>query len=406
VDLSKIKRAGLLGLIMVVLHATIGTLLTDDLTSNIALLAVNMFVFYIGHRMAKTVTASTVGIYMLGYFLLFILFFGFLDSPSLFMLFTIAYAATFHRPLLRGFFIIFTISLVLFQPYWKESFIILAMLYTALFQTVSKKHSKPVVVLLGIGLVFLAFLMMPVLTFLFHDSPQTLRWTFSDSQVRQAIFRTLWTATLSSCLVFIFGVPLAYGLARTEFSGKKLLSAVIDLPILIPHSVVGICLLLFLGPRSPVGTILKDQLGLSVAGTWIGIIVAQMFVSFPFIVKTAMGAFEAVPVRLEEVAMTLGAGPWQAFFRVMLPQTGKNLFVGYILAWARAVSEFGSIILIAPRPFTAPVLVYEQFLQYGVSQARPVAILLVVICLWVFILAQLARPLLPGNLLLKERKTV
>jgi molybdate/tungstate transport system permease protein len=168
-------------------------------------------------------------------------------------------------------------------------------------------------------------------------------------------------------------------------------------PILVPQSVVGVALLTMLGPGSPLGKALAGA-GLQVAGTFAGVVVAQVFVSCPFLIKTAMTAFEGVPAHLESAARTLGASPARAFARVTLPLASRGVLVGMILAWARSISEFGSIILFASSPVTAPVLVHTEFAKAGLSESRPIAVLLLVVCLWIFVMLQFGRSLMPAAL--------
>ncbi len=110
-----------------------------------------------------------------------------------------------------------------------------------------------------------------------------------------------------------------------------------------------------------------------------------MFVSAPFLIKTAITSFEAVDPRLESVARSLGASPAGAFWRVSLPLAARGIFVGCILTWSRAISEVGSVAILAYYPMTASVLVFSRSTQAGIEQARPIAIVLILTCLWVFV---------------------
>jgi len=153
-----------------------------------------------------------------------------------------------------------------------------------------------------------------------------------------------------------------------------------------------------LGPGSPLGQLLAESLDLQIAGRFAGVVLAQIFVSSPFLIKTAMTAFEGVPQHLESAARTLGATPRATFFRIALPLASRGVVVGMILAWARAISEFGSIILFASTPLTAPILVHTEFAKAGITESRPIAVLLLVICLWIFVMLQFGQSLLPAAL--------
>jgi molybdate/tungstate transport system permease protein len=205
---------------------------------------------------------------------------------------------------------------------------------------------------------------------------------------------SLLTSTVATVALAIWAVPLAYALARVDFPGKRWALAVVDVPILVPQSVAGVALIVLLGPSSVLGSAL-ESLGLPIAGSFLGIVVAQVFVASPFLVKTAMTAFESVPLQYELASRSLGASPAATFARISLPLASRGILVGATLAWARAISEFGCIVLFASSPVTAPVLVHTEFLRAGASESRPIAILLLVICLWTFVMLQFGQTLLP-----------
>jgi molybdate/tungstate transport system permease protein len=192
----------------------------------------------------------------------------------------------------------------------------------------------------------------------------------------------------------LWAVPLAYALARVDFPGKRWVLAIVDVPILVPQSVAGVALIVLLGPGSVLGSAL-ESLGLPIAGSLVGIVIAQIFVASPFLVKSAMTAFQSVPLQYEWVSRSLGVSPAATFARIAVPLASRGITVGAALAWARAVSEFGCIVLFASSPVTAPVLVHTEFLRAGASESRPIAILLLVICLWVFVMLQFGQTLLP-----------
>jgi molybdate/tungstate transport system permease protein len=155
-----------------------------------------------------------------------------------------------------------------------------------------------------------------------------------------------------------------------------------------------VALIVLLGPGSILGGVL-ESLHLPISGSLAGIVIAQVFVASPFLIKTTMTAFESVPLRLELASRSLGASPAATFWRISLPLASRGILVGATLAWARAISEFGCIVLFASSPVTAPVLVHTEFLRAGVSESRSIAVLLLVICLWVFVMLQFGQTLIP-----------
>ena len=235
-----------------------------------------------------------------------------------------------------------------------------------------------------LGLVILLFISVPLLKMVFSSSPGILWDTMREGEVTSAIWLTLYAALISTAFGLLFGVPLAYFLARHRFRGKRFVEALIDVPIVVPHSAVGIALLFVFGQDFLVGKTFH-LMGIDFVSAVPGIIIAMMFVSVPFLVNSAKNGFEKVDVRLEKVARTLGASPWQAFFRVSLPLAWRSIFAGSVMMWARGISEFGAVLILAYHPMIAPILVYERFEEYGLDYARPVAVILILVCLVLFI---------------------
>jgi molybdate/tungstate transport system permease protein len=230
------------------------------------------------------------------------------------------------------------------------------------------------------GSALLLFLAAPVLELVGVSGGAGLRRLGSDAELRASLALTGLTATTATLLGVLGGTPIAYLLARREFPGRAILSAVIDLPLLIPHPVAGIALLLLLGRESAVGGAALD-LGLRIVGTPIGIVAAMLFVSAPLFVSGAREAFAKVDPRYEGVARTLGDSPWSAFRRVTLPLAGRGLLASSVVMWARAVSEFGAIVILTYNPKVASVLSYDRFTSFGLTEALPVAAALAILAL-------------------------
>jgi molybdate/tungstate transport system permease protein len=227
---------------------------------------------------------------------------------------------------------------------------------------------------------FLLFILGPVVGLVGAGGARGVAALFSDSELRASLTLTAVTATIASLLGVIGGTPLAYLLARKSFRGRAVLAALMDLPIVIPHPVAGIALLLVLGRASPVGAMLYAA-GLRVASSTTGIVCAMLFVSAPLYVSAAREAFARVDARYETVARTLGDDAWRAFRRVTLPLAGRGLTAAAVVMWARAVSEFGAIVILTYNPKVASVLSYDRFTSYGLSEALPVAAVLVLFAL-------------------------
>jgi len=393
-------RVGLVILALGLVHLVVGLLPARPvaLPTNVVLFAANLYALYCARFVLRSGSTARVGLFAAGYFILFILVLGILDRQSLFILLVVVYASVFHVPYLLGYFILFVLSFVVLQPYAVESFVPLALIYAVLWQARKARVSPFLLGCLCLGLVFLVLVLFPLLHLSIQDSPRTLGFTLERAAVQRAIWTSVATSSVATLIVALWGVPLAYALARVDFRGRRVVETFIDIPILVPQSVVGIALLSLLGPGSPLGRLMQDHLGISIAGRFAGVVLAQVFVSCPFLIKTAMNTFEGVPPHLESAARTLGATAGATFWRVALPLASRGILVGMILAWARSISEFGSIILFASSPITAPILVHTEFVKAGISESRPVAVLLLVICLWIFVLLQFGQTLLPAAL--------
>jgi molybdate/tungstate transport system permease protein len=234
------------------------------------------------------------------------------------------------------------------------------------------------------GLVLL-FIISPLLGMFLATTPNQLFETTKDPEVLNSIWLTLWVS-FAATVIFAFGaIPLSYFLARTQFKFKGVINGIVDLPIVIPHSAAGIAILGFVSRDSALGKI-GSSLGIDFVGHPAGIAVAMAFVSIPFLINAARDGFENVPIRLEKTALNLGASPVRVFFTISLPLAWKNVLSGLIMMFARGLSEFGAVIIIAYHPMITPVLIFERFGAFGLKYARPVSVVFIIVCLVFFVL--------------------
>lgn len=241
------------------------------------------------------------------------------------------------------------------------------------------------------GSIFLLFLVAPIARLVVGGGRSGVGALFTDAELRRSLWLTAVTATLAMAAGALGGTPLAYLLARRPFRGKAVVAAVLDLPLLIPHPVAGIALLLVLGRQSAVGRALLHA-GIQVAGSPIGIICAMVFVSAPLYISAAREAFARVDPRYESVARTLGDPAWRAFRRVTLPLSRRGLIAAAVVMWARAVSEFGAIVILTYNPKVASVLSYDRFTGFGLTEALPVAAVLSILALIPLVALRTLRP--------------
>ena len=227
---------------------------------------------------------------------------------------------------------------------------------------------------------FLLFIVGPVVGLVAAGGARGVGALTTDAELRASLLLTVATATAATLLGVIGGTPLAYLLARRDFRGRAVLAAIMDLPLVIPHPVAGIALLLVLGRASPVGGVLYAA-GLRLAGSPVAIVCAMLFVSAPLYVSAAREAFARVDAHYEAVARTLGDDAWRAFRRVTLPLSARGLTAAAVVMWARAVSEFGAIMILTYNPKVVSVLSYDRFTSYGLAETLPVAAVLVLLAL-------------------------
>ena len=241
-------------------------------------------------------------------------------------------------------------------------------------------HRTASVVAALLGSLCLLFLVAPIGRLVVGGGKSGVAELFTDAELRSSLWLTAVTATFAMAAGALGGTPLAYLLARRRFRGKAVVAAVLDLPLVIPHPVAGIALLLFLGRGRPVGNALL-ALGLRIVGTPWGIIAAMLFVAAPLYISGAREALARVDRRLEGVARTLGDSPWRAFRRVTLPLAARGLVASAVVMWARAVSEFGAIVILTYNPKVVSVLSYDRFTNFGLNDALPVAAALALLAL-------------------------
>ena len=217
----------------------------------------------------------------------------------------------------------------------------------------------PLLVPAGLGLLFLV---LPLVGLLARAPWTTLPQRLTQPGVLTALRLSLQTATLATLLCVALGVPLAWLLARVEFPGRRLVRALVTVPLVLPPVVGGVALLLVFGRRGLLGSWLDATFGVTLPFSTAGVVLAEAFVAMPFLVIAVEGALRGADPRYEEAAATLGAGRWTTFTHVTLPLVAPGIAAGAVLCWARALGEFGATITFAGnypgRTQTMPLAVY------------------------------------------------
>lgn len=235
---------------------------------------------------------------------------------------------------------------------------------------------KSLVIILALVLTIAA--VFPIISILFKIDMKTLVETLKDEEFLNAIYITILAALCSTIFAVILGIPFSYVVARYQFPLKGLLEAIVDIPQALPHTVAGIALILVVGRKFPIGQ-LSSKLGVEFVNSFWGVVLAMWYVSFSIFVNVVKEGFRELDVRYEKVARSLGLSFSKTFFRVSLPMVKREIVSGAIQMWARAVSEFGAIAILAYYPKTISVLTYDRFQGFGLNSALGVTALIVII---------------------------
>ncbi|MCX6011919.1 MAG: ABC transporter permease [Chloroflexi bacterium] len=243
-----------------------------------------------------------------------------------------------------------------------------------------KRPDKLTVVFTILGFLILLFIAIPLINTIFKSNLGLLWDTLNDAQFSYSILLTIYSGFIATFIGLILGVPIAYLLARHNFYGKRIIEGLIDIPVVVPHSAAGIALLFVFGSNYFLGKLFKS-IGIEFVDAVPGVVVAMMFVSVPFLINSAKEGFKSVD-----------PSPWRTFRKVSLPLAWKSILSGSVMMWARGISEFGAVMIIAYHvpflgnyPSVTPVLVSERFESYGIKYAQPVAVISILICLVAFI---------------------
>ena len=239
---------------------------------------------------------------------------------------------------------------------------------------------------LGFTLAYLSLIVLVPLSAVFLKAA-TMTWpdfwsAVASPRVVASYKLSFGASLLAAAINVVFGLMLAWSLVRYSFPGKRIIDALVDLPFALPTAVAGISLTALYAKNGWLGQYL-EPLGIKVAFTPLGILVALIFIGLPFIVRTVQPVLEDLDTEVEEAAASLGAGRWQTFWRVVLPTLFPALLTGFALAFARAVGEYGSVIFIAGNmPMVSeitPLIIITKLEQYDYVGATAVAAVMLVV---------------------------
>jgi len=239
---------------------------------------------------------------------------------------------------------------------------------------------------LGYTLIYLSLIVLvPLAAAFIKTSTLTLEqfWAVTTSPRVLASYRLTFGASLIAASInAVFGFLFAWTLVRYSFPGKKIIDALVDLPFALPTAVAGIALTALYAPNGWMGRLL-EPLGIKVAFTPLGVLVALIFIGLPFVVRTVQPVLEDLDTEIEEAAASLGADRWQTIRRLLLPALLPALLTGFALAFARAVGEYGSVIFIAGNiPMVSeitPLMIITKLEQYDYAGATAIAVVMLMV---------------------------
>ena len=252
--------------------------------------------------------------------------------------------------------------------------------------------------LIALAFLALAFLLLPLIGLLLETPWTRLPELLTSQAATEALRLSLVTSLFAAFFATILGVPLAWVLARKEFPGHRLVRGIVLLPLVLPPVVGGVTLLTAFGRRGLVGQYLYDWFGIQLPFSTAGVVMAATFVAMPFLVITVEGALRSIDTRYEQAARTLGARPRTVLFRITIPLISASLIAGIVLAWARALGEFGATITFAGNfpgvTQTLPLAVYSSL---EVSRDEAIALSLVLLTISLTVLVSLRGRFLGGR---------
>ena len=224
-------------------------------------------------------------------------------------------------------------------------------------------------VLSGIALVYIIY---PLFSILIFVEPNNLLESLTRPRVIDAFVLSIGTASVSTLLIALFGIPLAYCLSRYKFPGRSIAQIIIVIPLVLPPLASGALLLGVFNPQSSLDRLFPN---VEFTQSIIGIIIAQTYVASPFMILASMAAFDSVDKSLENVARVLGKRNLEVFVRISIPLAKKGILIGIVMTWIRAIGELGATLMLAYNPHTISIQIYEDNALGGLSQAIPGIIL-------------------------------
>jgi molybdate/tungstate transport system permease protein len=230
------------------------------------------------------------------------------------------------------------------------------------------KNQQLDIILLILSGTIIAYVGFPFISILNFLEPSKLIDSFIRPQLDNAFILSLITSTISTLILIFFGTPIAYCLARYNFKGKLILQTIVIFPLVLPPLASGALLLGVFSPSSALGSYFPS---IDFTQSVIGIVIAQTYVSSPFMILTSQAAFEAVDRSYEMTSRVLGKSKIETFFKVTIPMAKAGIMIGILLTWVRSIGELGATMMMAYNPHTISIQIFEDNAINGLRQAMP-----------------------------------
>ncbi len=228
------------------------------------------------------------------------------------------------------------------------------------------------------------FISFPIIKILSNGGFDFIITGLRDKELLRSIYLTIYASAFATFFGILLGIPTGYILAKFEFPLKSVVEAIIDIPVVIPHTAAVIALLTILGKHFFIGKMF-NMIGIRFINESAGIIIAMTYVSIPFLINHVKEGFKHLDPELENVSRSLGANSFTTFVRILIPSVKSNIFAGSTMMWARGISEFGAIIIIAYNPKIISTLIYERFETSGLKSSSPAVAFLLLIIILIFL---------------------
>ncbi|NUU96097.1 hypothetical protein XO10_07390 [Marinitoga sp. 1135] len=247
-------------------------------------------------------------------------------------------------------------------------------------------------IIIFISIIFVLAVTLPFIVVFLNVDFNLLIEISKSPEFLDAVETTFLAGFTATFIAIIFGIPFAYAITRYNFPFKSILEAIVDIPQTIPHTAAGIALLMTLGRASTIGKI-ADNFGISFVQTFWGVVAAMGFLNFSIFVNSVKEGFRKLDIRYEKVARSLGATPSKVFFLISIPMVKHEIITGALLMWARGISEFGAVAILAYYPMTLSVLTYDRFQGYGLKQSLALTALIFIMSMIIFVVIRVIQNL-------------